>query len=215
MPPPLLTLEQSLIFRITHAANVPWILANGLHSRSSQTQDPSFRGIGHTEIIARRTARIVPVPPGGTLADYVPFYFTPWSPMLYNIKTGYQGFPQLPMSEVVLLVASLRRLAAAGSTFLFTDRHAVLETTRFHSDLNDLQAVDWSLLQARDFKRDPRRPDKLERYQAEALIHRHLPVAQLEGIACYDEVRCSDIRAEAARLGLSMKTIVNREWFFE
>ena len=47
--------------------------------------------IGNPDLIDKRTHRIVPAPPGGTLSDYVPFYFTLYSPMLYNIKTGMEG----------------------------------------------------------------------------------------------------------------------------
>ena len=39
--------EKALIFRITHIANAPWILANGLHCRSSAAQDPDFEEIGN------------------------------------------------------------------------------------------------------------------------------------------------------------------------
>ena len=65
--------DKALIFRITHIANVPWILANGLHCRSSAVQDPNFVEIGNPDLIDKRKHRIVPVPPGGALSDYVPF----------------------------------------------------------------------------------------------------------------------------------------------
>jgi hypothetical protein len=88
-----LTPEKALIFRITHRANVPWILENGLHCQSAAASDPNFISIGNPELIDRRRSRMVTIPPGGTLNDYVPFYFTPYSPMLYNISTGYAGIP--------------------------------------------------------------------------------------------------------------------------
>ena len=39
--------QKALIFRITHIENVPWILANGLHCRSSGVLDPNYRDIGN------------------------------------------------------------------------------------------------------------------------------------------------------------------------
>src|SRR3954470_12772585 len=90
--------EKALVFRITHIANVPWILANGLHCRSSAMQDPNFVEIGNPDLIGKREHWAVPVPPGGRLSDYVPFYFTPYSPMLYNIKTGWNGIPKRSMT---------------------------------------------------------------------------------------------------------------------
>ena len=83
-----LTAQKALIFRITHRDNVRWMLRNGLHCRNSAKRDPRFVSIGNQELIDKRNERQVPVAPGGTLSDYVPFYFTPFSPMLLNIKTG-------------------------------------------------------------------------------------------------------------------------------
>ena len=86
-----LTPERARIFRITHVDNIPWILENGLHCKSSPIQDPSFVQIGNADLISKRAGRMVAGPEGGTLNDYVPFYFTPFSPMLFNIKTGWNG----------------------------------------------------------------------------------------------------------------------------
>ena len=83
--------ENAYIFRITHINNVPWLLANGVHCRNSIDRDPNFHEIGNPDLIDKRAHRVVLVGPGGTLSDYVPFYFTHYSPMLYNIKTGYHG----------------------------------------------------------------------------------------------------------------------------
>lgn len=180
----LLNPETARIFRITHVDNVRWILANGLHCSSSGFSDPNYVAIGNPEIIDRRAVRIVPVAPGGTLADYVPFYFTPFSPMLLNIKTGKFGVVQRPMSDIAILISSLPKLQELGIPFVFTERHAVLETAEFHSALNRLDRLDWSRLQTRDFKRDPNDPAKFERYQAEALVHRLVPLKAISSIIC-------------------------------
>ncbi|WP_323718203.1 DarT ssDNA thymidine ADP-ribosyltransferase family protein [Paracoccus aminovorans] len=69
-----LTAERSLIFRITHVNNVPWILRHGLHCKNSGVRDPDFVRIGNLELIQRRTARNVPVSPAGTLSDHFTSY---------------------------------------------------------------------------------------------------------------------------------------------
>src|SRR5215216_910607 len=99
--------EKGLIFRITHRDNVRWILQNGLHCQKSGTADPDFVAIGNPELIHVRRDRAVDIPPGGTLADYVPFCFTPCSPMLLNITTGYRGIQKRDKAEIVVLVSSL------------------------------------------------------------------------------------------------------------
>jgi len=81
--------DKALIFRIAHVANLPSILDNGLHARNGKVFDPHYRSIGNPDLIDKRSRRAVPVPPRGTLSDYVPFYFTPFSIMLFNINTGH------------------------------------------------------------------------------------------------------------------------------
>jgi hypothetical protein len=170
-----LTPEKALIFRIVHRCNMPWILGNGLHCRNSDAFDPNYVDIGNAELIDKRNGHRIPCPPGGTLSDYVPFYFTPFSPMLYNINTGWGGIPKRKNDEIVILISSLKVLKDRRIKFIFTDRHAYLRAARFFSDLSDLSAVDWDILQRRDFKQDPEDPGKFERYQRRPLCIRPCP----------------------------------------
>lgn len=133
--------SKALIFRIVHRDNVEWIFGNGLHCRNSSKKSPHYVEIGNPELIEKRTTRYVGVAPGGTLGDYVPFYFTPFSPMLYNIKTGYGGIRRRPNEEIVILVSSLHTLGKMGVPFVFTDRHAYLAAAQFSSDLADLNRL--------------------------------------------------------------------------
>ena len=80
--------EKALVWRIVHRDNVPWILDHGLHCANSGVLDPFYVPIGNGELIDKRKTWPVPVAPGGVLGDYVPFYFTPFSPMMLNIKSG-------------------------------------------------------------------------------------------------------------------------------
>ena len=209
-----LTPEKGWIFRITHISNVRWLLANGLHCRSSDVQDPNYKQIGNPELIEKRKARTVPVPPGGTLSDYIPFYFTPFSPMLLNIKSGYNGMEQTPMPDIVILVSSIHRLAERSHQFVIADRHAYLAVTHFYSEVSGLQHIDWPLLQARDFRRDPNDPGKFERYQAEALVHKHLPCDALAAIICHSEARRADVSELVAASGLEINVLARPNYFF-
>jgi len=179
--------EQAQIFRFTHINNVPWILEHGLHCQNSPEQDPNFVPIGMAELISKRRTRRVALAPGGVLADYVPFYFTPFSIMMYNIKTGYNGVTKRSNTEIAVLVSSLPKLKEVGVKFLFTNRHAYTLQADYFDDLADIHKIDWPLIQSQNFKTDPEDPDKTTRYQAEALAHRHVPIEALIGIACYDE----------------------------
>lgn len=209
-----LNAEKALIFRIVHKDNVQWILSNGLHCRSSRTQAPNYRSIGNAELIERRRGRTLPIPPGGTLSDYVPFYFTPYSPMMLNIKTGYAGVTKVPNADIVILVSSLNNLVNLGGQFIFTDRHAYLQQANFYSDLESLGQIDWMILQNRDFKRDPDDPEKLERYQAEALVYDHLPVEALIGAVCYTDDVLGEIQQMVDVGKLELKVVKRTGWYF-
>lgn len=210
-----LTAERARVFRVTHIDNLPWILANGLYCGSSDVRDPGFVQIGNPELIAKRTTKAVPIPPGGTLHDYVPFYFTPFSPMLYNIKTGWNGITRRPMREIVILVSSLHALTAEGVGFVFTDRHAYLSLAQFSSRLEDLaDRIDWRILQARDFARDPNDLGKFERYQAEALAHKYVPLTALTGVVCCGTAEEARVRDLVQNAGGRMSVASRPTWFF-
>jgi len=209
-----LNAEKALIFRITHRDNIPWLLRNGLHCSNSEIQDPDYVPIGSAELIGKRQKRDVPVPPGGVLSDYLPFYFTPFSPMLYNIKTGFAGVSRRKNEEIVILAVSLRQIEADGIDFVFTDRHAYLTSAQFTSDLENLDMIDWDLLRQRDFQRDRNDPGKFDRYQAEALIHRYLPASALVGVACYNQTVRGTVEKQAAARGLNVPVAKLPSWYF-
>lgn len=206
--------QKALVWRIVHCDNLPWILGNGLHCGNSTVKAPNWVNIGNPELIDKRANHPVPLPPGGVLNDYVPFYFTPFSPMLLNIITGRGGIQKQPRDAIVFLVSSLHRIAELGLPFLFTDCHAYYEWANFYADLSNLDKVDWSLLQARDFKRDPEDPEKFERYQAEALVYQHLPVHGLLGIVCHDEGQKRHIAQELQARSLNLPVHVRKDWYF-
>ena len=157
---PALTQNGALIFRIVHRDNIPWILDHGLHCKNSGTRDPKYVEIGNPDLIDRRANHPVKSAPGGTLSDYVPFYFTPFSPMMFNIKTGWGGVRKRDNEEIVIMASSLHLLGAKGISFLFTDRHAYLAAAQFYSDIGHLDQIDWAMLQRRDFKNDPDDPGR-------------------------------------------------------
>lgn len=114
----------------------------------------------------------------------------------------------------MILVSSLHHIARLGLRFLFTDSHAYYQWANFYADLADLNKIDWPLLQARDFKRDPDDPAKFERYQAEALIHQHLPVGGLLGIVCYTETLKEGIEQEIQARNLNLPVHARTGWYF-
>jgi hypothetical protein len=84
----------------------------------------------------------------------------------------------------------------------------------FSNDISQLGKVDWPILQQRNFQRNPNDPVQIERYQAEALIHRHCPIDGLIGVVCYtDELKLS-LEHKAAQQGLSLDIQKLPQWYF-
>ena len=98
--------------------------------------------------------------------------------------------------------------------WILANGHAALAAAKFALGVSGLERVDWPLLQARDFSRDPNDPGKIERYQAEVLVHRHLPVSALDGIVC----RGPSEQTELERLVTGMESDVDvaskPDWYF-
>lgn len=211
---PSLNPEKALIWRIVHRDNLSWMLDNGLHCGNSAVKAPRWVNIGNPELTDKRAHHPVPLPPGGLLNDYVPFYFTPFSPMLHNIHTGWGGIQKRPNDEIVILVSSIRHVHKLGLRYLFTDSHAYYQYTNFYADPADLDKIDWPLLQRRDFMRDPDDPAKFERYQAEALIHEYLPIQGVLGIVCYTEALKQRIELEIHARHPNLLVYARTGWYF-
>ncbi len=206
--------EKALIFRIVHVDNVPWILEHGLHCRNSPVQDPNYINIGSEDLIDKRSRRRVPIPPGGMLSDYVPFYFTPFSIMMLNIRTGYRGIAKRQNGEIVIFVSSIPRLEELGLTYVFTNQHAYPVETDYFNRREDLDRIDWLLLQNRDFKTDDADPGKQVRYQAEALVHRHVPLEALLGIGCHSDAVKWGLQELLATHNINLDVKTTPKWYF-
>ena len=89
-----------------------------------------------------------------------------------------------------------------------------LSAAQFYSDLARLDQIDWDMLQRRDFGDDPDDPSKKERYQAEALIHKHLPVDTLAGLVCYNDDVLKSLNAALAKRKQAMKVVKKPDWYF-
>jgi hypothetical protein len=214
MTSPFYSPENAYIFRITHRDNIPWIVENGLHCRNSNVCDPNFVAIGNAELIDKRRTQIVEHPPGGYLSDYIPFYFTPHSVMMYQIKTGHNGIRQRTNDEIAILVSSLHKLRKKHIPFLYTDRHASLRARQYFADLDKLEKLDWEIWRKRDFRIDPEDMEKKDRYQAEALIHRHLPIDACLGVVCYSDDATKALKKRLGDAGEGVKVVTKRDWYF-
>jgi hypothetical protein len=75
-------------YRIAHIENLDYILDRGFVTKHHAQASSQYIHIGNREIIDVRSDMPVRMANYGDIGDYVPFYFTPRSIMLYNIITG-------------------------------------------------------------------------------------------------------------------------------
>ena len=204
--------ERALLFRITHIQNLPWLLRNGLHVASGR-RNPDFVPIGNPDLIGSRKRRAVPIPPGGILDDYVPFYFTPYSPMLLNILTGWGDLQSRNREEIVFVISSIAKLQEHGAECILTDSHALSREAQFSPSPAGLDRIDWDLLRRGSLKRDQNDPGRLARYQAEALVHRHVPVSALVGFAGATGEVIQKIRSLAANADIILPVAERLGWY--
>ena len=87
----------------------------------------------------------VPCGPGGTIHDYVPFYFAPRSPMLYTINRGNVPSCDYRQSDIVHLVSEAQLIRDQARPFVFSDIHAALHYARFFGNLCDLDQIEWRI----------------------------------------------------------------------
>ena len=85
---------------------------------------------------------------------------------------------------------------------------------RYFNDTALLNEIDWTLLQARNFKRNPDDPAQIERYQAEALVYGHLPTAALLGVVCYTEAVKLMLESQVQARGLTLDIKAIPGWYF-
>jgi hypothetical protein len=173
--------------------------------------------IGYDHIKRRRALRPVPCGVGGTLADYVPFYFAPRSPMLYAITRGLVSAEAACTEQIVYLMSSTQTLRGAGLTVIASNRHAELDyadMTEHDGDLDNNDFIDWPLMTAVYWNNTPEDPDRKERRQAECLVHPRVPWQVIEGIATKTERARAQVQTLLGAAGVSTPAVVSAEWYF-
>lgn len=212
MPRPIPT----QVFHMTRIERLPSIVDAGLLPDNEVVRQglPGVE-IGYRHIKDRRAQRIVPCGAGGTLADYVPFYFAPRSPMLYTITGGNVSHEAAQTDDIVYLVTSTQRLREADLSVVYSNRHPVLEyadLTDQDSSLDRPDFVDWGLMRVIIWKNTLEDPDRKDRRQAECLAHPSVPWHCIEAIATKTEGAATKVRTLIQ--SDTVPITVRRNWYF-
>lgn len=96
------------ILHFTHVDNIGSIAQSSrLVSDAAARQGLLKIEAGDASIKEKRRHREVPVDPGGTIGDYVPFYFAPRSPMMYRIACDHRDSVHHQFSDETTLARQI------------------------------------------------------------------------------------------------------------
>jgi len=204
------------IYHITHLRNLANILRDGglWCDRESTERKLAQVSIAHHHIKERRARRRVPCAPGGVLADYVPFYFAPRSPMLFTIQRGnVEGYHE-GQAPILHLVSSVEAVQSAGIPFAFSDGHADMDLSRFFNDPHYLDQIDWQVMRSRYWNDTQADGDRKRRRQAEFLVQRFFPFSLIEGIGVFDSLMLERVTALLKEQPVEPPVQIRAAWYY-
>lgn len=198
------------VFRMTHIDNIPYIAECGFAHKDSVKASADYIPIGDMSMIDARSRKIVV--DGYSLDEFIPFYFGPRSPMLYEIQHGFNNVKKRGADEIVYCVVRLDTIREAKQRFYFTDGHAMNAITSFYG-MNRIGEID-SIISCDDvfaqyWKNDD--PDLKRRKEAELLLLDELPPEMIAGYVVYDE----GAKNKLLQAGIAENRIcINKNYYF-
>lgn len=211
----IINADRKYCYRICDIRNLTHILKAGLCTRNHPSASREFHTIGNPDIIGARDTTPVRIDGYGNIGDYVPFYFTPRSIMLYNIVTGYWA-PLVPKlsREDILIIRSEIAVLSRNTRFFFTDGQANTAYSNHYTDLADLNKIDWESIQQSNFQKSDLDTDRPRRYQAEFLVHSHVSLESIESFLVYNENAEALVNTHLNSAGLNIPVAVAPICFF-
>lgn len=198
------------VYRIIPVENLEDDLTNGLYSKRSAPNNSTRIAIGHREIIEEREYRIVKCYPDTVVNDYVPFYFSVRTPMLYNIITGHV-VPTKTQKDIIYLCYKYSDLANGEFQWCFTDGNAAKKITKFYTEHSDLDKLDWRSINTEDFRSNNSDgdEDRIRKKHSEFLILNRVPSNKLGAIVVLNGDAEATVKSIIKKCNLDLNVYIN------
>ncbi|WP_068810604.1 type II toxin-antitoxin system toxin DNA ADP-ribosyl transferase DarT [Pseudohongiella nitratireducens] len=217
------------LFHITSIDNLAAIFQQGelVSKTRGEALHLGYHNIAHAGAQSKRAARAVIDPPGGTIHDYVPFYFAPRSPMLSAIHHGQVAGCNYGQSDIVHFELLVRRVIDENAEIVFYDRNATKAYSVPYTDPYQLKnAIAWDLLTEpptldgfcryfHDRHEPAKYMDRCEKRQAEFLVKKAVPIDWFTRIGVMNDHAAQLVLGLAEAAGVNVSVQIMPEWYFQ
>jgi hypothetical protein len=204
------------IYRLIHLDNLSVCLERGgMYAPNHTPKDGRvYRTIHDIEIQQVRRARPIRCGAGGTVHDYVAFYFGPRSPMLLKLKTGQvEGYME-GQDPLIYLLSTVEAIHQDRLDFVFSDGHGIAAFTQWFDDLGALNQVDWDMVYADYWADTVADMDRQRRKQAEFLVYRFCPWEVIARIGVINGGIKVQVESILAKYGIQTPVDICRQWYY-
>lgn len=184
-----------------------------------------YGNIAFQQAQGKRASKLVAKRPGGTIHDYVPFYFAPRSPMLRTIEGGNVGGCPYKQKDIVHIESTVEAIASEGLEYVFYDYNATLDIATCYNDVKDLDKIDWPLFFEPprldgyckfwfSTMMKPRYVLRQETRQAEFLVHKKFPLKLATRVGVYNDEKRSEVSRIFEQTRTELPVEVTPDWYF-
>jgi hypothetical protein len=113
-----------------------------------------------------------------------------------------------------LVIRSDVNLLTRLSRYFFTDGQANDALTNHYNDPSYLSRIDWKSIQTGNFSKSDGDFDRPRRYQAEFLVHHHVPATGIESLHVYDQKAYTFVEDHFKKAGINISVHETTNYFF-
>ena len=211
-------IDKTWLFRIIPIQNLEYNLSHGLYCKNAGKNNDGFVSIGSQDVITRRDTAKVKCYPDTVANDYVPFYFSVRTPMLYNIITGH-GVKAFPQKDIIYLCCKLCDLATDNFQWCYTNGNAAAAITKFYNDLQDIEnKIDWHSILTNDFRDENADgdEDRIRKKHSEFLVKEHVPAEYIKIIVVLNETveKLVDVILSKLKMDIEVRINPKQKFYF-